>query len=66
MSHILGKIEPVERKSYCGTELLFEPIALRESLEMDDENLGKPVEGISLRATPSCLASFTRWHLVSV
>ena len=63
---LLGKIEPVEREGDCGTELLFEPIALRESLQVDDQDLGKPVERISLRAFSSRLASFARWHLVAV
>ena len=63
---LLGKIEPVEREGDCGTELLFEPIALRESLQVDDQDLRKPVEGISLRAFSSRLASFARWHLVAV
>ena len=66
MSHILGKIEPVEREGDGGTQLLFEPITLREPLEVDDENLGQPVERISLRAAPSRLASLARRHLVPV
>ena len=33
---------------------------------MDDQDLGKPVERISLRAFSSRLASFARWHLVAV
>ena len=33
---LLGKIEPVEREGDGGTELLFEPIALWESLQVDD------------------------------
>ena len=63
---LLGKIEPVERESDGGTELLFEPIALRESLQVDDQNLRQPVERISLRAFSSRLASFARWHLIAV
>ena len=66
MSHVLGKIEPVEREGDGGTQLLFEPITLREPLEVDDENLGQPVEGVPLRAAPSRLASLARRHLVPV
>ena len=66
MSHILGKIEPVEREGDGGTQLLFEPITLREPLEVDDENLGQPVERVTLRAAPPRLASFARRHLVTV
>lgn len=63
---VIGKIEPVEREGDGGTELLLESITLRESLEVDDENLGQPVERVSLRAAPSRLASFARRHLVSI
>ena len=61
-----GQVQPGERKGDGRAELLLEPVALRESLEVNHEYLGQPVEGVALRAPPARLAPLARRHLVAV
>ena len=63
---VLGEVESVDGEGDGRAELLLEPVALGEALEVDHQDLGKPVQGVVLGASPPGLAALAGGHLVPV
>ena len=56
---VAGEAQPGQREGHSGAQLLSESLGWGKSLQMNDQNLWKTIERVSLGALPPCLAGLT-------
>jgi len=63
---VAGQAQASQGESHRGAQLLPKSFCRGKSLEVNNENLGKTIERISLSTLPSCLTGLAGRHLVTV
>ena len=56
---VARETQPRQGEVHHRAQLLAEPLGRGETLEVDNKDLWKPVQGVPLGTFPPCLASFT-------